>query len=425
MQPNPQRWALAFGWAATVVLSFWLGRSRAPVVAHPPLSPLPIAPVGMAPAIPASSPTRAVRLSQEKAATDTSALREAPPAPADPFDGGLRGISTRGALDVLSQNDPIDRTAAFLALLRRLDRTNAYELLDAFEQGEFGFDRGREYGLFLYAWGQVDGPAAAKHLQEKGGNGWDRMRDMQGVMSGWATRDPDGAVAWARENWKGEENPYLVGVINGLAKSDLARATALAESLPYGRVRGQAADILVDGHLQKGEQAAMDWAESLTDEKLRAGIIQRVGLKVGQKDPALASDWVLAHTAAEKKSETVAMIMDSWGRMDPASAATWVEGQSDPALKSESTARLTGVWARRDAEAAGQWLSKQTPGPALDPALESYARAVRREDPAKALQWAGAITDTEKRRQSLERLMAEWTERDPDAARAFLNKKAP
>lgn len=87
------------------------------------------------------------------------------------------------------------------------------------------------------------------------------------------------------------------------------------------------------------------------------------------------------------------MIMDTWGRMDPAAAATWVEGQADPALKAESTARLTGVWAhqRRGGGRAVAVQTDGTPGPALDPALESYARAVRREDPAKALQWAGAI----------------------------------
>lgn len=114
---------------------------RRPRPGHPASSARPAATTPAA----APAPSRAVRLAEEKAATDSSALRDAPAVEENPFDGGLRGISTRGALDVLTQNDPLDRTAAFLALLRRLDRTNAYELLDAFEQGEFGFDRGREY----------------------------------------------------------------------------------------------------------------------------------------------------------------------------------------------------------------------------------------------------------------------------------------
>jgi hypothetical protein len=420
---SPSRALIVGLWPVTLIAAFWLGRTRS-VDPTSPAAPASTSPAtSLTASAGAPAPTSRVAQAVERTRTPSPAPAVAAgAAEADPFAAGLGGISTRGTFHVLSNNDPLERTAAFVELLRRLDRGNAYEVLDAFERGEFGFDRSREYSLFLYAWGQVDGPAAARHLQEQGGRGWDRLRDMQGVLSGWATRDPDGAIGWAKENWNGEENPYLVGVISGVAKADLARASTLAESLPYGRVRGQAADLLVDGHLQKGSAEAMAWAESITDERLREGVMRRVALKLGQKEPALAADWVVRATPEEKRGEALGAVLETWGRAEPVQAADWLANQADPALRAQGTTQLAGLWARRDPVAAGEWLGRQKPGPELDPALESYARAIRRSDPARALQWAGAITDTEKRRANLERLMAEWTERDPEAAAAFLHR---
>jgi hypothetical protein len=424
MTPVAKNTLLAAAWLGSLALVHWNARRSTPADAS-------ARPSGtVATTTRDAAAPRATRLLERKAESAAEAGLASPApvsagADAGRNDAGLRGISTRGAFEVLSNNDPIDRTANFIDMLRRIDRSNAFEILDAFEQGEFGFDRSREYSLFLYAWGQVDGAAATKHLQEQDGGGWDKMRDLQSALSGWATQNPDQAVEWAKANWKGEENPYLIGVINGVAKTDLTRATQLAESLPYGRVRGMAADVLVDGHLQKGEQAAMDWAESIQDERLRQGIIQRTAMKVGQKEPAMAADWVLRNTSPERQRETVEMIMDTWARRDPAQAAQWVDGQANAETRAASQAALAGQWARRDAEAAGQWLSTKTPGPELDPAIESYVRSVRRHDPARAMQWAGAIQDTEKRRGTLEKVMNDWMERDAAAAQEFLNRKPP
>ena len=48
----------------------------------------------------------------------------------------------------------------------------------------------------------------------------------------------DAAIAWAKENFDGDDNPFFVGIINGLSESNLVKATDLMTELPYGRVRG-------------------------------------------------------------------------------------------------------------------------------------------------------------------------------------------
>jgi len=328
--------------------------------------------------------------------------------------------------DALSNNDPVTRMREFGSILQNLDDADFPALLGSFEDMPEANDRYREYNILLYAWAQRDGQVAADFAQEKlkttdnGRDSWRKGFNMQNVLSGWATQDADGALAWAKTNYdpkdapawmkgrgnrgrggdtpkpdEGEErvdNPYVVGIINGLAKSDPSRAANLVSELPYGRNRGMAVDSVLKSLLQNGTSDAMNWAATLEDEKLQNGVVQRVAGRIAEDDPA--------------------------------GAANWVNSLGSDAIKKDAMASIVSTWARKDIDEAAAWLEEVPAGPERDPSVSALADRMSREDPQEALIWAGTISDTERRRKKLEDIAERWIRRDADAAREFLGEDA-
>ena len=92
------------------------------------------------------------------------------------------------------------------------------------------------------------------------------------ILAGWANRDPDAALAWAKANNRSEnpeDNPLLVGIIKGLAETNLDSANGIFLSLPDGNARWQASSFLAQEYSKKGTQEAIRWANQLPKEDLR------------------------------------------------------------------------------------------------------------------------------------------------------------
>jgi hypothetical protein len=58
----------------------------------------------------------------------------------------------------------------------------------------------------------------------------------------------------------------------------------------------------------------------------------------------------------------------------------------------------------------------------MDEAIQQYAERLRFKDPVSAMTWAASIKNEASRHTLMERVAAEWMERDPEAARDFLNR---
>ena len=84
--------------------------------------------------------------------------------------------------------------------------------------------------MLLSAWAKHDPLAALDYASANTGSPFAR----QSILTSWAATDPIAAMRWAEDNHEGNEaNPWMVGVIRGIAASDPERATQLMNSMPY------------------------------------------------------------------------------------------------------------------------------------------------------------------------------------------------
>lgn len=452
---NPSRFP--FVWIAATagiaLVAFWAGRGTAPMVSadrvhDPEISTLRNDGSG------ASRLNARVREGSRDPETRinirTSGDTTRGPAAGEPVTFQNGHVDPIQAGRILVDTDPIRRLAGLSEILQNVTSENAQALLDVFvENRGRGFEREQEFGLFLEAWARVDGKAAMDWLITKnpnlatmggggagpgmgsfaggrggrGGGDWqDRMNAFR-VLSGWASADPKSALEWASGMGEaGEENPYLIGVINGLSRTDVPAATSILAEMPYGRVRGMAVDRILDNVIVNGVDASIGWARSISDEQLREGVLVRLSDRISESDPARSLSLLGDIKTPEQRANSVRMLVYAWARNDAAAASSWVGRLDDPELKSDAQAGLIQSWVRRDPDAAGQWLNTQPKGPDLDKAITAYVDRTSMREPQKALLMANSLSDEQMRRTTLERVMSRWMEFDPDGANQFLQK---
>ena len=80
-------------------------------------------------------------------------------------------------------------------------------------------------------------------------------------------------------------------------------------------------------------------------------------------------------------------------------------------------------WTYRDPVASADWLEAQPESPTKDAALVSFSSTLSRTNPSLALDWAGNITDENKRKETVGGIIKQWYKTNPDAASEFINKQ--
>ena len=436
-------------WIATAALAFWAGRGSAPMVSASPGSPVTLASGSAGEDGPArrllrsrsgEEPETRINIRSSSAGEASSSADAGRPAA---YRGGRVSVETAARL--LSDTDPLRRMAGITDILQGVTPENAKDLLAVFQNNRGrGPDRDQEFGLFLEAWSRVDGPSAIEWVTSNsspssfawgqgggrggrgggpGGGEWqDRMNTFR-VLSGWASTDPEAARTWAAAKGEGqEENPYLIGVVNGLARTDVNAATEILSTMSYGRMRGIAADRVIENVMVNGADAGIGWARGIADEQLRDGVMARLADRISETDPARSLSLLGDIKDPERKTDTVREVVSNWVRTDAAAAVSWVQNLDDPALKVEAQTSMVHSWARRDADAAAKWLEAQPKGPDLDKPIMAYVERTSMRDPQKALLMANSISDEQTRRTTLEQIMGRWMEFDPEGANKFLNK---
>ena len=318
----------------------------------------------------------------------------------------------KSALDRLkstaSMKDMVDRTRVFLDCLDQLDSEGlAAAATWLAEQpgegrvggpGRFG-DRMLET-LLMNTWGKKDPEAALAWSKERGGLG------NFTVLSAWAEIDPQKAAAWAVANPSenrgprgrggpggGEnENWNMLGVVSGALRGDPGAAVNLVQSMSEGRIRNQALDMVIDELYRTNPQDAKDLAAKMTDEAMKASVVERVANRMAREDPAQAIAYAMALPAgAAGRTQAIAEVVDEWAESDP--------------------------------DAAGQWLNQQPKSAETDEARRNYAMEIRRTDPEAAVAWANTITDDAQREQTVMRVALDWMRRDQEAAKAWVESQ--
>lgn len=357
--------------------------------------------------------SRSTRAQRSDGETKQSSKRaDRPSSTAQPLEERLARLES-----IVRGENPYERTRALLAFLDRLAPTDFESVVDRFRALGITEERLGEYGLILAAWAKADPLAALSYAKAKTDNPF----ATRAILASWATVDPDAAIRWAQNNHQGEgANPLMVGVIRGLAASDIGRATTLLRAMPRSTERGEALDALLPHLLAKGgNDATRDWIASIDDAALRNGAMMRAAEAMAKTDPAGTVAWLMENPG-EALDRRLDNVFGIWAKQDEQAARSALTTLPAGEIRSDA---LRGVVTRlalsKPAEAVA--LMNDYPDEVNDRTVRNFIWHSFGNDPAAALGEVARISDESRRNEMYRRALSAWRRRDANAANAWLS----
>ncbi len=316
---------------------------------------------------------------------------------------------------IVRGENPLERNRALLAFLDQLGPGDFEAAVAHFRSLGITDSRHGEYSLLLTAWAQVDPLSALTYAKENTSSGF--AQDT--ILTSWASTDPEAAIRWAQTNHDGDDpNPYLPGIIRGLAQADLARATELLASMPRSEERGSGLDFILPHLLEQGADATRAWIASLTDEALKNGAMMRVAEKLAATDPAGTASWLLANPS-EATDRRMDDVYGAWASKDQQAALSSLNALPAGATRSNA---LRGVVSSLAAESpkAALSLMDRYPNDVNDRMVQNFIWHSFGNDPATAVTQIARIGDENDREKMYRRTLEAWIERDAASAQAWI-----
>ncbi len=271
-----------------------------------------------------------------------------------------------------------------------------------------------EYSLLLSAWAKADPVAALQFANENTRNSFASTT----ILSAWATMDPDAAIQWAKANFTGDgANPYMIGIIRGIAETDPARATQLLADMPWSEQRGEALAQMMPHILQQGPQAARDWVMALTDERLRSGAMTRMAESLANIDPQGTASWLLQNPG-EALQRRLDDVYQSWAGKNQAAALASMEALPAGQERSNALRGIISNMAQSD-PAAALALMNSHPADRTDRMVQEYVWTAFDKAPETAAATIQNIGDEGQRNQTYRRFFDRWIEADVNQAAAY------
>jgi hypothetical protein len=313
--------------------------------------------------------------------------------------------------------DPLERSRGFLKMIDRLGPDEFLAVVDEFRGLGITTERMAEYQLLLTAWAKVDPITALDYAKENTGGGF--ARDT--ILATWARNDLEGSLAWAKSNHEGEgANPWMVGIINGIADIDPIRASQLTEDLPYSHERGEALRAVVGALMKTDPNQAREWAEAVGDEKLRSGAIAYVADALSRKEPEEAAQWLASVDNVEAQQRAAENVAERLANYDMDKAKAWAESLS-PEVLDNAAEGVVDRLVEKDPIQAAEWLAQIGQSDVnLDGAIGELIRGSARQDPYLAATWINGLSSQRDRERNYHRILGPWMETDKAAAQEFL-----
>jgi hypothetical protein len=170
--------------------------------------------------------------------------------------------------------------------------------------------------------------------------------------------------------------------------------------------------------------AAMTWALGIDDRGLMAAVIRAVDRQVATSGPRQAStEWVRRLAASPAGPEFSDVVARQWGRLDPVAAWEWVRDLPKPEDHDRGLLALCELLATTNPQ---QTLTVAAELPAGDLRNRVRDDAVARwseREPAAAVAWIERQPEREELlRRTAHHIAGSWMKRDPEAARRWAEK---
>jgi len=319
--------------------------------------------------------------------------------------------------EIMRGENALDRNRALLAFIDSLAPGDFEGAIAHFRALGITDDRLGEYSLLLTAWAKADPLSALEYATKNTPGNFASST----ILASWATSDPDAALRWAQENHQGEgANPFLIGIIRGIAETDPARATELLAGMPFSGERGQALEGIMQHILKQGPQATRDWILAITDDRLREGAVMRMSEQMASIDPKGTADWLLANPG-QAASRRLDDVYSTWAGSDETAALNSFAAL--PVGESRTNA-LRGVIDALAGENPQRALAvmDQYPNDVNDGVLQSFIRNTANSNPTIAVSAIPRISDEGQRNNAYRRTLDRWLRQDSNAAVAWVQQ---
>ncbi|MFD2159463.1 hypothetical protein ACFSW8_11170 [Rubritalea tangerina] len=348
-----------------------------------------------------SGSTNSARLSARSSASNSGATS----APS----GSIRSISELG--------DPIERSRQLLSYIDTLSASEFESVVDEFRNMGMTRERMGEYSMLLHAWGKADPTGAIAYLKENTRSDF----AVKEVLASWASTNANAAIAWANENHTGDKaNPYLVGIIRGLADTNPTLATQVLQQLPFSEERGEALRGLTPRIAALGVTGAQQWLSGIEDPKLVNGASAYLADHFSKQDPEMGAQWVSTITDEEARQRALLEVVDNWADKDPSAAQVWIETLPyDDQMKAGP--EFVSSYASKDPHAAADWLDARSNSENYQTLLREFAEGATRKDPVLALNYGNELNDESSRSRTVGRALWTLYRQDKNEARNWIN----
>lgn len=201
----------------------------------------------------------------------------------------------------------------------------------------------------------------------------------------WAANQPEAAVAYLDKLSEGEREPFLKGMIPGLASESPQMAIELFESMEpkvQARIRPKFLEGLIDNSLE----VATEYLYESTDSK--------------------NFNW-------RPMDELARELVKDQGL---ASTLQWADSLPEGPLRNSAWSAAYAVWESKDAHAAVQSIMELPKGMDRNLAINGLVSAHAHKDGERAVEWASEITNPHIRKAALIRVGRQYYKQNPLAA---------
>jgi hypothetical protein len=316
---------------------------------------------------------------------------------------------------ILRSEDPLYRNRGLFTFIDRLDPADFETAADHFRSLGLTGSRAGEYALLLSAWAKRDPHAALAFARAHP----DDKVAATTVLATWASSDPDAALRWAIASHEGTgPNPFLAGVIRGIAETDPEHAAKLLADMPPGNERYEALNGVLPQLLAQGTDVARAWIEGLADVSLREAAMKFLANDLATVDPAGTAEWLQANPS-EATARRMGDVYGKWARVDERAAIDSVTSLPAGEARSNALSGVVGAMATTDPQAALSLMDRLNDD-GNPQVMKNFLWNSLEKDPALAAAQIPRIQDAATRDWWYSHILGSWLNRDAAAANAWI-----
>lgn len=316
-------------------------------------------------------------------------------------------------------------------VLAGLNKDNVHAALQAFEEAPRSPLNDHNFRMFMRAWGEIDGKAAAEYafFSDDG-----KKVHWSGTlaMSGWGATDPEAALAYVESIDKENRSRghILDGMVRGWATTDLkaARDYVMLDMEDRGHAHKLVEHLAHESIKQDGPGGALAWATQTVangeDEKLNGRVMNEVAVHASRVDPFAARTWLEENIDSEYLNPRIfEEVADELTEVDPNAGAAFLDQHfDDPRVNGTVIAETVEEWARKDPSSTAAWLEQYMGHEKINgEVVHELSGEWARTDPDSAIEWVANIENDKLMARGLASVVDRWARSDPNAVGGWLN----